>query len=137
MQDYDNIFSLANWCIEKGIRLKILETVDNEIATSPDLKYIEMRNKLLTEFNLERKIDSEYREVQGVKDGKNILTFFHSHCRLRECDLCKQMHLRVTSTGKLKTCLHYEEEDIDYRIGNVHDNIVNVLKRNVNYHKDR
>ena len=134
--DYDNIFNLASWCIKNEIRLKILEPVINEISSLSDSNYIKMRDKLLNELNLEIKLDSEYKEVQGVINEKNVITFFHSHCRLRECDLCKQMHLRVTSTGKLKTCLHYDEEDIDYRIGNVHDNIVKVLKRSVNYHND-
>lgn len=44
------------------------------------------------------------------------------------------MHLRVTADGKLKTCLHYDDEDIDYRIEMLYDNITTFLKRNVDYH---
>ena len=45
------------------------------------------------------------------------------------------MHLRVTADGKLKTCLHFDDEDIDFRVGNVRENVQKVLSREVNYHK--
>lgn len=132
--NYDNIYNLTKWCIENKIRIKILEPVVDEIAEQPDFNYIKMMDNLLTDFHLEKKLDPLYNEVQGVINDECAVTFFHSHCRLRECDLCKKMHLRVTAEGKLKTCLHYDDEDIDYRIGNVYDNITTFLKRNVDYH---
>lgn len=133
--DYCNIYNLAKWAISNDIRLKIIEVVRNEICEETDYGYSAMRKKLLNEFNLTTKLDPMYKEVQGVLNGKNVLTFFHSHCRLRECDLCKQMHLRVTADGKLKTCLHFDDEDIDFRVGNVRENVQKVLSREVNYHK--
>jgi len=133
--DYENIYKLSNWCIENDIRLKIIELVRNEVCNSSDNDYIEMRNRLLDSFNLNTKLDPVYKEIQGMLNGKSILSFFHSHCRLRECDLCKKMHLRVTATGKLKTCIHYDYEDIDFKDGNIHENVEKVLKRKVNYYK--
>lgn len=134
--DYDNIYKLANWAIMNDIRLKIIEIVRNELCDSSDNNYVEMRKRLIKEFGLDTKLDPLYKEVQGISNGKNKLTFFHSHCRLRECDLCKQMHLRVTSTGKLKTCIHYDDEDIDFREGNVHEKVEKVLKKKVNFYRD-
>lgn len=38
---------------------------------------------------------------------------FHSHCRIRECDVCKQIHLRITADGKMKQCMYTSKDDID------------------------
>ena len=133
--DYHNIYNLAKWAISNDISLKIIEVVRNELCDETDYSYSIMRQKLLSEFNLTTKLDPMYKEIQGMLNDKNVLTFFHSHCRLRECDLCKQMHLRVTADGKLKTCLHFDDEDIDFRIGNVRENVQKVLSREINYHK--
>lgn len=47
--------------------------------------------------------------IQKIK----LVTYFHSHCRIRECDICKQIHLRITADGKMKQCMYTSKDDID------------------------
>lgn len=131
--DFENLENLVRWSISNGIRIKILEVVKDEIANNSSLEYIEMREKILHKFNLTPKVDELFNEVQGVLNNKNVVTFFHSHCRLRECELCKKMHLRVTSEGKLKQCILSSKNDISYKKGNIRENIIKALKQNVSY----
>ena len=94
---------------------------------------VEVNKKtILKDFNLTSKYDEKFKEYHGMKGDFTAVTFFHSHCRIRECDVCKNMHLRVTSCGKLKQCIQSAEQDIDYRDGNIRENIIKALKQPVN-----
>lgn len=133
--DYDNIYNLVKWCIDNKIRIKIIELIKNEIHDSPDSNYLAMRDKILRDFNLEVKID-ELEEYNGYIDGFKVVSFFPSLCRIRRCDLCKKIHLRITSDGNIKQCIHYCDDDrsvIDKK--NSRKNIINELKREVDYHR--
>ncbi len=131
--DYDNLYKLVKWSYDNGIRIKILEEVNNEVAESTGKEYLEMKEKILSDFNLSAKFDDKFREWHGMNGDFTAVTFFHSHCRIRECDVCKKMHLRVTSCGSLKQCIQSEENDIDYRRGNIRENIVKALSQPVNF----
>lgn len=132
--DYDNIYNLVKWCIDNRIRIKIIEVIKNEIHDSSDIDYLIMRDKILKDFNLETKID-DLEEYNGYIDGFRVVSFFTSLCRLRRCDLCKKIHLRITSEGKIKQCIHYSDNDRSVIDGNVRENILNELKREVDYHR--
>lgn len=69
----------------------------------------------------------QFNEINGYIDDNRVITFFHSHCRVGECDICKKIHLRVTSTGKLKQCMYTDEDDIDFKNGNIYNNIAKYL----------
>ena len=43
------------------------------------------------------------------------------------------MHLRVTSSGKLKQCIQSDENDIKYLDGNIRNNILTALSQPVNF----
>ncbi len=131
--DYDNLYSLIKWANDNEIRIKVLEEVKNEIAETTDSEYLQMRDKVLKDFNLVSRYDEKFKEYHGMKNDFTAVTFFHSHCRIRECDVCKKMHLRVTSCGKLKQCIQSDENDIDYREGNIRENILTSLKQPVNF----
>ena len=131
--DYDNLSKLVNWAHENGIRIKILEEVKNEIADSTDIGYLKMKERILNDFNLEPKFDDNFKEWHGMDNDFTAVTFFHSHCRIRECDVCKKMHLRVTSCGSLKQCLMSEEDDVDFRDGNIRENVIKALSQPVNF----
>lgn len=133
--NYNNTYKILKWGIENGIRVKILEEVKNEIAETSTKSYIDVRDKLIKDFNLETDKDI-YNQVQGYKNGINVVSFFHSHCRLRECDLCKKMHLRITSKGTLKQCLHYQLNDVKYQDGDILENIKTVLNTPVDFHRN-
>lgn len=131
--DYNNLYNLVNWSYENGIRIKILEEVKNEIAESTGKDFLDMKEKIVKDFNLSLRYDDRFNEWHGMKGDFTAVTFFHSHCRIRECDICKKMHLRVTSCGSLKQCIQSEEDDIDFRKGNIRENILRALRQPVNY----
>ena len=60
-------------------------------------------------------------------NSNKIITFFHSHCRIRECDICKKIHLRVTASGKMKQCMYNTSDDIDIRKDNFRENLIKYL----------
>ena len=123
--NYDNIYN--------EIRIKIIELIKNEIDSSSDINYLKMRDELIKDFNFDIRID-ELEEYNCYINGKRIITFFPSLCRLRRCDLCKKIHLRVTSEGKIKQCLHYDENDVSIIGENARENILKEINRDVNYH---
>ena len=128
--DYENLYNLVNWCRENQIRIKILEEVDSDVAIAPKAEYLIMKDRIYRDFGLTPKFDEKFKEWHGIDDtGFTAVTVFHSHCRIRECDVCKKMHLRVTSCGGLKQCIQSNEADIDYRNGNIRDNIIKALEQ--------
>jgi len=126
--DYENLKLLTNWAITNGIKIKILEAVDNIISNNSSEAYIDARNRIIKYFNLETKVDSIFNEVHGYINNNKVVSFFHSHCRIRECKVCEKMHLRVTSDGKLKPCLLNSDTEIYYKNGNVKQNIIKSIK---------
>lgn len=131
--DYDNIRKLVQWCIDNEVRIKIIELIKNEIKPVSDNNYLEMRDRLINEFNFDVRID-ELEEYNCYVNGKRIITFFPSLCRLRRCDLCKKIHLRVTSEGKIKQCIHYDNNDKSVIGKDVRKNILSEITREVDYH---
>lgn len=128
VNDEINTMRLVEWSINNSIRIKIIEVIKNERFNATSEEFIKIRNKIIKEYNMEIKKD-QFNEVSGYINNNRVITFFHSHCRVGECDICKKIHLRVTSTGKLKQCMYTELDDIDFKIGNVHDNIEKYLAR--------
>lgn len=131
--DYNNIYNLVNWCQQNNIRIKIIELIKNEIYESSDSDYIKMRDSIIKDFNFEVKID-ELEEYNCYKNNKKIISFFPSLCRLRRCDLCKRIHLRITSEGNIKQCIHYDDSDRSVLGEDSRENILNELDSEVNYH---
>ena len=43
------------------------------------------------------------------------------------------LHLRVTSCGSLKQCIMSEEDDVDFRQGNIRENVIRALTQPVNF----
>mgnify|MGYP004468924063 FL=1 len=131
--DYDNLYKLVKWSYDNGIRIKILEEVKNEVAETTSQEYLDMKEKIMKDFDLTPRFDDNFKEWHGMKDDFTAVTFFHSHCRIRECDVCKKMHLRVTSCGSLKQCIQSEEDDVDFRQGNIRENVIRALSQPVNF----
>lgn len=110
--DLQNKVNMVDWGIENGVRVKILEIVKNEIAKSTSEEFLNMEKEIGNIFKLDYKKD-KYNEISGYKENKKVVTYFHSHCRIRECDICKKIHLRITADGKMKQCMYYHEDDIN------------------------
>ena len=132
--DYNNIYNLVNWCQQNNIRIKIIELIENEIHESSDREYLKMRDSIIKDFTFEVRID-ELEEFNCYKNDYRIVSFFPSLCRLRRCDLCKKIHLRITSEGFIKQCIHYCDDD-KYLLGeDSRKNILKELDSEVNYHR--
>lgn len=110
--DYFNIKSMLEWCIKNDIRLKILEEVNTKKADSSEQRYLYMRDRIVSDFDLDTFVDKNFNELNGKIYNKVVVSFFHSHCRIDECSVCKKMHLRVTANGYFKQCLHSNANDI-------------------------
>ena len=137
--DNENTISMVDWGIRNGIIVKIIEIVSNEIYPTTSQEFSDIRNRIIEHFDLITSLD-KFNQVIGLNkiNGEILVKFFHSHCRLRECDICKRMHLRVTADGKLKECLFYDDKDIFYNENNnINGNVLEVLERPVDYHKKR
>lgn len=133
--DTENTYKLVEWAIKHGVRIKILEVAKNEICDATREDYSYLRENIINKYGLEKEYD-RFNQMCGVKDGKVLVSFFHSHCRLRECDICKKIQLRVTAKGKLKQCLYYDDEDVSILDGDVRENVINELNKEVNYHME-
>ena len=117
-QDKGNLFSLCTG--------RIIDTIQDDLIKNMNIDYaIASTGGAI--------FDENFKEWHGMKGDFTAVTFFHSHCRIRECDVCKKMHLRVTSCGSLKQCIQSEEDDVDFRKGNIRDNIIKALNQPVNF----
>ncbi|GHU71776.1 hypothetical protein FACS189413_13950 [Bacteroidia bacterium] len=126
--DLDNITKLAYWCRDNKIFLRILEKIDDVIADEPTGEYIIMAKHIIKELgltmNYQRTKDRYYGTFPGGERNKGIY-FFISHCRLRECELCKTRYFKVSNEGKTQSCLFpntpqfslldFENFDINFR----------------------
>lgn len=120
--DLENKIKMLEWGIRNNVRIKIIEIVKNEKEKDTSKEFLKMERILKEKFKLEY-IKDEYNEISGFKKGKKVVTFFHSHCRIRECDICKQIHLRITANGKMKQCMYTSEDDIDIKKKDFKENL--------------
>jgi len=100
-----NIIRLAEWCNHNDILLKVLEVSDNKIASSTSTEFLQLVKLMKMTFGLRMGKTVSLNETYGIHDSGNKILFFHSHCRIRECHECSQMHMRVTTKGNAKPCI--------------------------------
>ena len=111
--DYENIHKFVSWALANSIPLRILEVVDLIFdENSNRTKYFEMRDKVFGEFKLKRDID-ELDETVGYYEGRKMVSFYHSFCKEKRCDICHSLAIRVNSNGTIKGCLISTRNDID------------------------
>lgn len=132
--DLENKMKTVDWCIKNNIRIKILEIVTHQKEKSTSQDFLNLQNILKNKFNLIYSKD-EYNEINGYKDDKKVITFFHSHCKIRECDICKEIHLRITANGKMKQCMYTTKDDINIKNSNFRENLINYLKTPAKFYK--
>ncbi len=137
--DYDNKRQLVEWGIKNGIRVKIIEIERNEICTHSDLEYLKMQKKIMKEFPFDNIRVDDLEEYNCYINGKKLVSFFPSFCRLRKCHFCRRVQLRITSAGVLKNCLYYEDIDenlLKDDVEKINKKFMKVLTSKVNYHMD-
>lgn len=137
--DYDNKRRMVEWCIKNGVRVKIIEIEKNEICDHSDIEYLKMQKDIIESFPFDNIGIDELEEYNCFINGEKIVSFFPSFCRLRRCDLCRKVQLRITSAGILKRCLYYNDGDesiIDVDEEEISKRMRKVLAGKVNYHRD-
>lgn len=133
----EDIEKLVEWCINNKIRIKIIEEEKNEISKASGENYINLQKKIMKKYNLIEKKD-ELNEINGYINGFNVVSFFYSFCRLRRCDLCRKIQLRIISNGIAKHCLYYDNQDVNLFDGNdIHEKLLDLLNMPVDYHYDK
>lgn len=138
--DYENKKQIIKWCINNGIRVKVLEIERNEISQTSSADFLKLQKEIIQQFPFDAVIIDELNEYNCYINGKRIVSFFPSLCRLRRCDLCKKIQLRITSNGILKPCLYYEDQDekiLDCDNFEISNRIAKTLMRKINYHIDK
>ena len=126
--NFEDIDKLTEICIKHGIRIKILEVVENQFAENTTKKYSDLRKYIAEKYDLELKSGSEYfTQQQGFKDGKRVVSFYHSLHRLHNCEQCKKVNLRISAKGEFRNCLMGGIKSSDYRVGNAKENIEKAL----------
>ena len=117
-----------------------MEIARNEISKTSDIAFLKMQKQILEQFKFDNIIVDELNEYNCYINNKKIVSFFPSFCRLRRCDLCKQIQLRITSNGILKPCLYYDDQDeniLNCNEEEISNKIYKVLTRKINYHIDK
>lgn len=131
--DIENKIKMIEWAIKNNIRIKVLEIVKDEKEDSTSKAFLNLESNIKKQFNLKYESD-QYNEVNGFLDNKRVITFFHSHCRIRECDICKEIHLRITASGKMKQCMYHDEDDIDTKSDDFRENLYNYINTPAKYY---
>ena len=110
MGDDSNKIKLIDYCLEHEILVKIIEMTNME--RKPDNSYFDFVKKVISHFDLKVGLTVDLNQLYGIKNDKQVIRFFQSHCNRGECLLCRNLHLRITSTGYAKPCLFnkYTEE---------------------------
>jgi cyclic pyranopterin phosphate synthase len=101
----ERLAGLVDWCIQHEVVLKILEVSDDKVSSGINRDFISMIEYILERFNLRLGMIDTLSEYFGMIANEPNVYFFHSHCRLRECDICARIHIRVTSRGNIKSCI--------------------------------
>ena len=102
--DIEEIYNLIEWCFQRKVLLKILEKTDEKNMDSKDY-FDNIIDIIINKYNLKLGLTVDLNEYYAYNDAGNKILFFQSHCNRRECETCKNMHLRVMSTGYTKSCL--------------------------------
>ena len=111
--DYENIRNFVSWSLTYEIPLRILEIVDLKFLEDTNRsEYFNMRDKVFADFKLKRMVD-ELNETVGLYNGKKMISFYHSFCKEKRCDLCHSLAIRINCKGIIKGCLISKRNDID------------------------
>lgn len=108
--DVVRVEALAGWCLRHGIELKILEVSERGVATGSGEAFVRMTEAVMARYALKREWRADVGDYCGVGPEGTRVCFYHSHCRRRECARCGAIHMRVTASGYLKTCIQEELE---------------------------
>lgn len=104
----NDVFKFVEWALQNHILLKILEEENYYSEMFDSEEYDTLILKIKNKFGLNMGLTADLREIYLFNNQGKIL-FFQSHCNRGECQLCRNMHLRVNAQGMAKTCMFRSE----------------------------
>ena len=135
--DDENTENIVQWAIDNDIGVRVLEIVKEETDEEYSKRYMNLQEKIATDIELDWHIDSVMEELNGAKNGKVLVKFYHSLCRLGLCSICKKVPFRITSGGIARPCILTSSTDVDLFDGDIHQNIIKVMKQEIDINKIR
>ena len=135
--DDENTENIVKWAVDNDIGVRVLEIVREEIDEEYSKRYINLQKKIANDIELNWHIDSVMEELNGSKDGKVLVKFYHSLCRLGLCNICKKVPFRITSSGIARPCILTSATDVDLFDGNIQENITKVMQQEIDINKIR
>lgn len=127
-EDDINTLNIIKWAIDNEIGVRILEIVKDEIDEEYSKKYITFLQFVTNNVNLDWYVDERLQEINGSKNGKTLVKFYHSLCRLGLCNICREIPFRITSNGTAKPCLLSSVEDVNLFEGDIDKKLKKVLE---------
>lgn len=121
LDNENDIFKFIKWALNNNVLLKILEEENYYSETFDAEKYDMLILTIKDKFGLKIGLTADLKEIYLFNNQGKIL-FFQSHCNRGECQLCRNMHLRVNAKGMAKTCMFRSEiydltqEDFDFNM---------------------
>ncbi|MBR3134417.1 MAG: radical SAM protein [Clostridia bacterium] len=103
--DNNNAEKMIRWAINNDIEIRILEMVSRHIDKLYVKKFNELQSIISNKIELNWYIDRELHELKGTMNGKTLVIFYNSLCRLQLCNLCKKIQIRITSNGTFRPCI--------------------------------
>ena len=122
--DIENITKLVDFCITNYIRIKVIERQEKVTDNCYVDSYKQMQDAVIKRYPL-RYLKDEYNEINGYLNNTKVLSFFHSFCRIKRCDLCRSLQLRVTHDCKIKRCVF--DDSFDFSCNDI--DVLNKLLR--------
>lgn len=103
-----DILNLVNWGLKNGILIKVLEEEDFFNPYFDPKNFDNLILSIRDKFNLKMGLTADLRETY-LFDERGKILFFQSHCNRKECNVCRNMHLRVDAEGNAKICMFRPE----------------------------
>ena len=123
-EDIDKMF---NFCLSNGIEIKVLENIENKSAEH-HTEFLDFMKFLAQKYDIELVTSKEeFDQYRGYKNNVRVASFFNSLCYDKKCDLCKNMHLRVSANGNLHWCALNDDGGINFK-EDTRNNILKILK---------
>lgn len=132
-----NTENIIKWAVENDIGIRVLEIVREITDEEYSNQYMNLQKTIPTKINLDWYIDDVMEELNGSKNGKVLVKFYHSLCRLGLCGICKKVPFRITSSGIARPCILTSTTDVDLFDGDLHENIIKVMQENVDINQMR
>ena len=90
--DDENTENIVRWAVDNNIGVRVLEIVKEKTDEEYSKRYMQLQESIRTKIDIDWHIDNALQELNGSKDGKTLVKFYHSLCRLGLCNICKKYH---------------------------------------------